>query len=136
MASGFMKRTRAAPSWAASWIVAAILLILHGTAPSALQFQPTFELRGAAPAVSADVLQAQRGTLPRVQSRATAVDAGLPKAPQRRWTTGGTPHALPPSTPAVAIANTATVAPNPNRVARPTITTRVFDPRGPPLLTV
>jgi len=136
MASGFMKRTRAAPSWAALWIVAAILLILHGTAPSALQFQPTFELRGAAPAVSADALQAQRGTLPRVQSRATAVEAGIPKAPQRRWITGGTPQALPPIAPAVAIPSTAAVAPDPNCMARPAIAARVFDPRGPPPLTV
>jgi hypothetical protein len=132
MSFGLFKRMRAAPSPMAWWIVAAIALILHGTAPGLLQLPPIVQLSDAAPAVSADVRDAQRGTLPRVQTRATSVEAGLPKAPQRRWNTGGKPYALPPVAPAVAAPPASATAPVVTRMARPRLATRFFDPRGPP----
>jgi hypothetical protein len=135
MTSGLFKRTQAAAPSAAAWIVAAILLILHGTAPGALQLQPVFELRDAAPAMSSGVREAHRGTLPRVQSRATSVEAGIPKAPQRRWNSGGKPLALPPTAPAVVIAKLDTGPPAVAHAAGPRVAARFFDPRGPPLAT-
>jgi hypothetical protein len=133
MTFGLFERMRAAPSPMAWWIVAAIVLVLHGTAPSSLQLPPIVQLSDAAPAVSADVRDTQRGTLPRVQTRATSIEAGLPKAPQRRWDTGSKPYALPPVAPAVAAPPTTAIAPTIPRMARPRLAVRFFDPRGPPI---
>jgi hypothetical protein len=136
MTSGLFKRAQATPRSAVSWIVAAILLILHGTAPGALQLQPVFELRDTAPTISSDAREAHRGTLPRAQPFATPVEAGLPKAPQRRWSAGDKPLALAPATPAIAIPDTVAIAPAVADIARPIAAIRLFDPRGPPLPTV
>jgi hypothetical protein len=131
MTFGLFKRMRAAPmAW---WIVAAIVLVLHGTAPGPLQLAPIVQLRDAAPAVSTDARDAQRGTLPRVQTRATSAEAGLPKAPLRRWNTGSKPYALPPVAPAVAAPPALAIAPTVTRMARPRLAVRFFDPRGPPI---
>jgi len=134
MTFGLFKRMRASPSPMAWWIVAAITLVLHGTAPGPLQLPPIVQLSDAAPAVSADARDAQRGTLPRVQTRATSVEAGLPKAPQRRWNTGSKPYALPPVAPAVAAPPAIAIAPAVTCIARPRLAARFFDPRGPPPL--
>jgi hypothetical protein len=129
---GLFKGIRAAPSPMAWWVVAAIVLVLHGTAPAPLQLPPIVQLSDAAPAVSADVRDAQHGTLPRVQTRAASAEAGLPKAPQRRWNTSGKPYALPPVAPALAAPPASAIAPIVTRMARPRLATRFFDPRGPP----
>ena len=133
MTSGLFKRTQtAAPSATVSWIVAAILLILHGTAPGALQLQSIFELRDVAPAVSSDAREAHRGTLPRVQSLATAVEAGLPKTPKHQWNAGGKPFEPPPGMPAIVVTKGRAAPLAFANVAPPPGVTRFFDPRGPP----
>ena len=135
MSPDIPKQSSAASPWAASWIVAAILLVLNWTVPGAFQTPASVDLGDPAPGISAAERAAKPGTLPRLLSRSSGWETSLPKSPQRRWSAGGKPHALLPQVRVVMPANMPSVAPSVSGTVPSIRATRVFDPRAPPALT-
>lgn len=125
---------RAASPPATSWIVAAIVLVLHWAAPGPFQFQPVASVGAGVPAMSADTRASQPGTLPRVQPRSATCEAGLPKAPLKRVSAGEKPYALAPELPLPITKGASSVQRGADRALLPHTTKRHFDARGPPLL--
>ena len=120
---------------AASWIVAAIVLVLNWTAPGPVHLQPDLDLLDPAPGAYADTRASKPGTLPRAKPRSITYEVSVAKAPHSKLNAGAKPHALP-SIPPIAVATHApAIEPSFGRPAPTTPATRVFDPRAPPAMT-
>jgi hypothetical protein len=127
-------RSGTTSSWARSWTIAAILLVLNWTAPGYFQLHPVFDLHDAAPGVSSGERASQPGNLPRLQARTVTCEASVPKAPHGKFKAGSQPYALLPTAPVVTATESRSIVPSVGPAARPTIAARVFDARAPPRL--
>jgi hypothetical protein len=120
---------------ARSWIVAAMILVLHWSAPGVLQLR--FAVAGDTPAgFSSSARASQPGSLPRLVSRSVGLEVSLPKSPRSGWLAGGKLDALLARDRA-AHRPIASAQPQSTEVPAPrSALSRAFNARAPPRMAV